>query len=125
MQVPNPQLPVERLIWVCGKPRFLLESLCHVLQETVRTYQCELPGTEPPELNVGEQVQWLIWFPGSHYPLSGALNEFTSSNELNVVLIEQNGNTLVHRADGTETRQLDISLNDLVRILQMPLPEHG
>lgn len=113
----------EQLIWLYGKPRFLRESLAHVLQETLGTVSVrELPAMEPPTLGIPEHLHWFIWFLGSSGHASTALQEFaTLTARLNLVLIENNGNTLVRRANGTEMRLLDISLRELVSILQLPV----
>ena len=125
MDILGGQPTIQEFIWLCGKPRFLRESLSGVLQNTFGTGRVrEQPHLEPPQLWIPESLPWLIWFLNNKHPISSALDEFVASHSHpGLVLIENDGCAFVRRADGTELQRTDISLQELIKILKVPLAQ--
>jgi hypothetical protein len=119
MEIARPFLSNRQAIWVCGRPRFLRETLAHVLKEKLgaRTV-IDVPEQEPPVLTLPEQPGWLIWFLNGNNKISSASAKFAAQPpHLNLLLIQGNGDILIRRADRSETRRADIALQELCDLL--------
>lgn len=117
--------PVEEPIWLCGKPRFLRETMAQVLNETFgRGTVRQVTDIEPPAMVLPKRACWVIWFLNNTYELGTALEKIVISNPpLNFVLIESDGHALVQRSDQVEVERADISLSELIAILKTTLDD--
>jgi hypothetical protein len=116
---------VEEPIWLCGKPRFLRETMAQVLSETFgRGTVREIMDIEPPTMVLPKSACWVIWFLNGTHDLGTALEKIVISNPpLNFVLIESDGHAVVQRSDQVEVERADISLSELITILKTTLDE--
>lgn len=119
------QVDSRELIWLCGRPRFLRETLAQLLQETFRTIPMhQVADLEPPTLKLPPDACWLIWFLNGTWTIPAALEKIVMPPaRLNLLLIQSDGRTLVRWANQQELTRSDISLPDLVRIIKTTLDE--
>jgi hypothetical protein len=118
------RLPSEdETIWLCGRPRFLRETLGHVLKESFGTLAVrDIHDLEPPMLALPEHACWLVWFLNGKFEIKTALDKVVASpKQLNLLLIQSDGHAFVRWADQLESDRFDISLNELTGILQASL----
>lgn len=113
------------LIWLCGRPRFLRETLAQVLKEAFRAIQVhEVLEVEPPTLNLPQDACWMIWFLNGNWDISAALEKIVAPpTQLNLLLIQSDGRAFVRWADQKELDKPDISLQELVNIVKTTLDE--
>lgn len=113
------------LIWLCGRPRFLRETLGQVLQEAFRVLPVrQIPELEPPLLKLPHDACWVIWFLNGTWNLNTALEKIvTPPARLNFLLISSDGRAFVRWADKKELYRPDISLQELVTIIKTTLDE--
>lgn len=125
MESPRPHYPKYETIWLCGRPRFLRETLCQILQKQFsRVHVRDIFDLEPPALTLPENSCWLIWFLNGKYEIAVALEKIVSQPTLlNLLLIQSDGHAFVRWADQVEMHRHDISLEELTAILKTPLDE--
>lgn len=107
-------------IWVCGKPRFLRETLAHVLsQKFSARHVREMVEMEPPISTLPQAPAWLIWLLNGSQELGDALEKIPTQNAwLNLMFVQGDGQVLIRRADGSEMRRMDLGLHELCAILK-------
>lgn len=110
-------------LWLCGKPRFMRETLGHVLKERFGAASVlEVHDAEPPQLEMPAQLCWLVWFLNDKYEIVAAAEKIQlAPAQLNLLLIQSDGHALVRWANGIQAHRRDVSLEELVSILQIPL----
>lgn len=125
MENAHPTYSPKEAIWLCGRPRFLRETLGLVLKETFSTVAIhEILELEPPSLPLPENACWLIWFLNGQVEIRTALEKIAvAPAQLNLLLIQSDGHALVRRVNQAEEDRIDISLNELTFILKSSLTE--
>lgn len=96
------------------------ESLSLVLKEIFGEFRVhDVADSEPPTLPLSTQVHWLIWFLNGKHEINTAIEKLTSLPEqLNLLLIQNDGHAFVRWADRFEMHRHDISLEELTVLLK-------
>jgi len=107
-------------IVVSGGPRLLSELLTHVLARGACARNVErLPSQSEPALADMSSGDWLIRFLGTEPELEPALASLTESGAPNLMLLSSDGHALVHRANRSDIRRANISLDEILEILNV------
>lgn len=119
------ELKKAELIWLCGRPRFLRETLAQVLNDAFHAIQVhEVSEVEPPTMKLPQDACWMIWFLNGKWDINGALEKIAAPPaRLNLLLIQSDGRAFVRWANRQELHKPDISLQELVHIVKTTLDE--